>query len=489
MKKINEVYSPKKRELKVIQFGEGNFLRAFVEWIFQVANDSGILNANFTVVQPLPFGRVKDLEAQNGLYTLYLEGILDGKVKQEIKLIDVLEKFINPYTEYQAYLDLAKDDSYEFIISNTTEAGIAFNPEDKDYETIPNSFPGKLLGLLVERYKHTGGDLNKGYVIMPCELIDYNGKELKSVLNRLSKHWNLDDDFIYWLNNANEFCNTLVDRIVPGYPKNEIAEIEAHLGYTDSSVVKGEIFHLWVIEASKKVSDKLPFDKAGLNVVFTDNITPYKQRKVRVLNGAHTAIVPVSYLYGIDTVKESIEDEMIGKFFEGVVFNEIIPASTHLLSESELKDFAYAVINRFKNPYIRHELMSIALNSTTKYKTRILPSVMDYINKFNKLPKSALFSLGSMLVLFRGKRGNETYTIQDDTEFLEMYDRLWKKCDGSKESVKEIVTEFLGIPHWEIDLNSIEGLTDLVTEYVYNILTKGMKKALEEVLYDIDSQN
>jgi len=483
MKKINELNSPKKRELKVIQFGEGNFLRAFVEWIFQIGNDKGIINANFTVVQPLPFGRVKDLEDQNGLYTLYLEGLQDGEVKQEIKLIDVLENFINPYDEYQAYLNLAKVDSYKFIISNTTEAGIIFNEEDKNYQSTPVSFPGKLLALLVERYLYTQGDLNRGYVILPCELIDYNGTQLKEVLNKLANYWNLDDKFMNWLNHANEFCTTLVDRIVPGYPRNEIKQIEEHLGYSDHSIVKGEIFHLWVIEASDKVHQLLPFDQAGLNVVFTDNITPYKQRKVRVLNGAHTALVPVAYLYGIDTVKESVEDEIVGKFFNHVVFDEIIEASTHLLSKEELTVFAEAVISRFKNPYIRHELMSIALNATTKYKTRILPSVLDYINKFNTLPKFALFSLSSTLVLFRGIRGNETFTIQDDQVFLDMYQELWALYDGSIDSVHEIVSKFLGLTtHWEVNLNEINGFTQMVTEFTFNIITKGMETALKEVL-------
>lgn len=483
MKKINEIYSPKKRDLKVIQFGEGNFLRAFIEWIFQTGNDKGIINTNFTVVQPLPLGRVKDLKEQDGLYTLYLEGIQDGESKQEIKRIDVLENFINPYEEYQDYLDLAKVDSYEFIISNTTEAGIMLNEQDKNYENTPTSYPGKLLALLVERYKFSHGDINKGYTIMPCELIDYNGTELKKVLNQLAKHWNLDDTFLNWLNNANEFCNTLVDRIVPGYPRNQIQEIVEQVGYTDNSVVKGEIFHLWVIEGSKKVQEKLPFDKIGLNVVYTDNITPYKQRKVRVLNGAHTAIVPVGYLSGIDFVKESVKDEQVGKFFNHVIFDEIIPASTYLLSEAELINFANDVISRFKNPFVRHELLSIALNTTTKYKTRILPTVLDYIKQKDELPKYLLFSLASMLVLFRGQRGEETFTINDDEKFLELYSKLWASYDGSKDSVYNIVEKFLGIKsHWEVDLNSFVGLTEMVTNYVYNIVTKGMAAALKEVL-------
>lgn len=483
MKKINEVFSPQKRDLKVIQFGEGNFLRAFVQWLFQIGNEKGIINANFTVVQPLSQGRVKDLEDQNGLYTLYLEGIQDEQVIQEIKQIDVLEKFINPYQDYQAYLDLAKVDSYEFIISNTTEAGIIFNEEDKDYQNLPVSFPGKLLALLVNRYKHTNGDLQKGYTIIPCELIDYNGTKLQEVLNQLATYWNLDSNFLNWLNNANEFCNTLVDRIVPGYPRDQIQEIEAQLGYTDHSIVKGEIFHLWVIEGSERLQEKLPFDKIGLNVVYTKDLTPYKQRKVRILNGTHTALVPVAYLYGLNYVKESVEDNVVGSFVKHVIFDEIIPASTHFLSEEELTKFSNDVISRFKNPYIKHELMAIALNGTTKFKTRILPSMLDYINKFNSLPKYSLFSLASTLVLYRGIRNEEKYSIKDEEKFIDLYSKLWSQFDGSKDSLKEIVSQFLGLEsHWEINLNKFAGLTELVTDYVYNIVTKGMKLALEQLL-------
>lgn len=479
MKKIHEVIEPKKRPLKVIQFGEGNFLRAFVDWIFQVGNDKGIIDANITVVQPLPFGRVKDLAEQKGLYTLYLEGFQDGSPVQEISVIDVLENFINPYESYQEYLDLAKEDSYEYIISNTTEAGIVFNENDRDYETIPESFPGKLLALLVERYKYTNGDVNRGYTIIPCELIDNNGTELKTILNKLAKHWGLDDGFVKWLNEANEFCNTLVDRIVPGYPRDQIDEITEQLQYEDHSIVKGEIFHLWVIEASEKVRQKLPFDKAGLNVIYTDDITPYKQRKVRILNGAHTAMVPVAFLYGIDTVREAVEDSVIGKFVEGVIFDEIIPGSTHILSEEVLNGFAKDVINRFKNPYVRHELLSIALNATTKYKTRLLPTVLDYVEKFNRIPKHLAFSLAAMLVFFRGERNGESINLQDDQKFLDLYADLWKSFDGSEASVRKIVETYLGLTsHWETDLNGIEGMTDLITGYVYRIVKEGIKEVL-----------
>jgi len=288
MKNLNKmIVSKKQRPIKVLQFGEGNFLRAFVEWILQQANDKNLINTNVAVVQPLETGRVKELEQQDGLYNVFLQGIQKGNVISEKKVIDVLDDFINPYSEYDRYLEYATSEDLRFIISNTTEAGIVLDSKDNNFDSCPNSYPGKLLALLHKRYKHFNGDVNKGLIIMPCELIDHNGCELKRVLNELANICEFEDVFIEWLNKANIFCNTLVDRIVPGYPRNEIEKITEELGYIDNSVVKGEIFHLWVIEAGENVQKELPLNKAGLNVLFVDDLTPYKQRKVRILNGAH----------------------------------------------------------------------------------------------------------------------------------------------------------------------------------------------------------
>lgn len=482
MEKLSQsIINKKQRPIKILQFGEGNFLRAFVEWIVKNANDQGLIDTNIAVVQPLEVGRVKELSEQDGLYTLYLQGIAQGEVVSQKTIIDVLGDFINPYTDYPHYLDYAKSEELRFIISNTTEAGIVLDPKDTNFDQCPNSFPGKLLALLYKRFKHFEGDVSKGLILLPCELIDHNGSELKRVINELAQLSHLEDGFMTWLNEANTFCDTLVDRIVPGYPRNEIEAMTKEQGYIDHSVIKGEIFHLWVIQGDPSVAKEFPVNGEGLNVLFVEDLTPYKERKVRILNGAHTALVPVAYLYGIDTVKESVEDPVVGKFLKNLMLEEIVP--TLNLPKEELDQFAKDVLERFLNPFIRHELLSIALNATTKYKTRNLPSVLQYIKTTGQLPKRLLFSLAAMLVFFRGERNSIAIPLQDNPEFLEMYEKLWAGYDGSYASVENIVEAYLGrTSHWEIDLNAIQGFKTTVAEYVYAILTKGMAKALEGVI-------
>lgn len=484
MENLNQfIAEKKKRPIKILQFGDGNFLRAFVEWVLQCANDQGLINTNVAVVRPLERGKVKvnDLKQQDGLYNLYLQGIQQGEVISQKSVIDVLEDFINPYTEYERYLEYAESEELRFIISNTTEAGIVLESKDTVLDQCPNSFPGKLLALLFRRYKHFEGDYSKGLILLPCELIDHNGAELKKVLNELAAINHLDLEFLNWLNEANTFCDTLVDRIVPGYPKDEIEQMTKELGYNDHFVVKGEVFHLWVIQAGDEVAKEFPINQANLNVIFVEDITPYKERKVRILNGTHTALVPVAYLYGIDTVKEAVEDPIVGAFLQHIIFQEIVP--TLNLPQNELDRFAKDVLERFKNPFIRHELLSIALNATTKYKTRNLPSVLQYIEKKGSLPKGLLFSLAALLVFFKGKRGEQDIFLQDNPEFLELYKKLWAEYDGSYQSVEKLVEEFLGLKsHWEVDLNTIEGFKAAVSENVYAILRVGMETSLKRVI-------
>lgn len=476
-----EIVNKTKRPIKILQFGEGNFLRAFVDWMIQVGNDNGLINMNVALVQPLEVGRVKELSEQDGLYTLFLEGLEDSEAISKRSVISVLDDFINPYEAFERFLEYAKSDDLRFIISNTTEAGIVLDPKDTDLSKCPNSFPGKLLALLYKRYQHYNGNLEKGLIIIPCELIDHNGETLKHILNELSGLNHLEPEFITWLNGANTFCDTLVDRIVPGFPFKEAEKITEELGYLDHSMIKGELFHLWVIGADEKVQKELPLDEAGLNVLFVKDITPYKERKVRILNGAHTAIVPVAYLYGIDTVREAVEDKVIGNFLKNMIFEEIIP--TLDLSEGECIQFANDVLQRFKNPFIRHELLSISLNATTKYKTRDLPSVLTYIERKKTLPKRLLFSLASQFVFFKGDRAGEKIPLQDNKEFLELYEKLWSKYNGSIESVREITSEYLGLKeHWGVDLNNIDGATDFITNSVFNIINKDMAQAISEVM-------
>lgn len=468
------------KKIKVMQFGEGNFLRAFVDWIIQKMNDSRSYDGHVVVVQPMPFGRVADLVKQDGLYTLYLQGIDEGKVVRTHQVIDVIDDLVNPFTEYEKYLSYGESEDLETIISNTTEAGISLDANDLDFSKCPTSFPGKLLALLHHRYEHFNGDMNKGLMIIPCELIDNNGDVLKQVMLDLAKLKGFDESFLNWLENACHYTSTLVDRIVPGYPRDEINEILAELGYEDNSIVKGEIFHLWCLKKEAAIQEKFPADKAGLNVIFADSIKPYKQRKVKVLNGAHTCLVPVSYLYGIDTVKESIEDQYVGKFVKDFIFDEVVP--TIELPHDQMVSFANSVLERFLNPFVRHELMSIALNSVSKFKERVLRTILDYIEINKTLPTHALFSMASLICFYRGYRGEQVIALKDNQEYLDAFKQIWS-CYEDDKDLKAVVTKVLAEQQmWGLDLNTIEGFNSTVHQYLEMIIKNGMPKALKEFL-------
>src|SRR6187551_3274411 len=357
------------RPVKVLQFGEGNFLRAFADWIIDTLNEKTDFNGAVQVVQPIKNGMGKLVNDQDGLYHVVLNGIQNGKSFQQTRLISSVVDVVNPFENLPQYLQCAKNPHLKFIISNTTEAGIIFNANDTNPKSLPETFPGKLTMLLHYRYEFYNGASDKGLILLPCELIEKNGENLKNAILQYIKHWKLSDGFKTWIEQHNIFCNTLVDRIVPGFPKDTIQEIHQATGYEDNLVVMAEPFHLWVIEAPDSVKQAFPTEQAGLQVKFVSDLTPYRTRKVRILNGAHTALVPVAYLRGLRTVREAVEDKYAGDFVRKAIFGEIIP--TLDLSKEELTQFANDVMERFQNPYIRHELMSIALNSISKFKVRV----------------------------------------------------------------------------------------------------------------------
>ena len=338
------------------------------------------------------------------------------------------------------------------------------------------SYPGKLLALLKRRYDKFKGAKDKGLAIIPCELIDNNGDELYRCLTELAKINKMDRKFIDWMQNCNHFTSTLVDRIVPGYPRNEIEEIQKETGYIDNNVVKGEIFHLWVLKKEAHVQKVLPADSTGLNVIFADDIKPYKQRKVKILNGSHTAMVPVAYLCGIDTVGEAVNDPVIGKFVREFVFEEVNP--TIDLPQDQMTAFANSVIERYQNPFIRHELMSIALNSTTKFKTRLLPTLLDYVKIKGELPKRLVFAFAALVTFHKGKRGDENIKLADDPQYLAKWKELWDGFDGD---YNKLAKEVLGwVEAWDMDMNTIHpDLCSKVATYLYAMNTKGMRAALE----------
>ncbi len=473
-----------KHPVKIMQFGEGNFLRAFIDWIVDTMNKKADFNAGVVVVQPMPFGRVKELSEADGLYTLYLQGLNQGEVVKTHQVIDCLEDFVNPFEEYQKYLDYAKSEDLEYVISNTTEAGIAFDPTDTDFSVTPKSYPGKLLAFLKARYDYFKGDLSKGLEIIPCELIDHNGDTLKEILVQLANHNHMDSGFVSWIEQANRYYNTLVDRIVPGYPKGEDQTLWQQLGYVDHNMVVGEIFHLWVIDGVhvKELEKKLPTQQAGLNVLFVDSIKPYKERKVKILNGSHTCLVPVAYLSGIDTVRETIEDPQLNKFVLDFIFNEVVP--TINIPRDQMDSYARSVLERYGNPFVRHELMSIALNSVTKYKTRNLPTVLQNLRDLHHFPDHSLFSLAALIAFYRGKRGAEEIKLADDAWALEMFRNLWSGYDGTRASLEKIVSHVLSLKsHWEVDLTEFDGVLEFVTDSLDAIMHTSMREALAKMVH------
>lgn len=466
---------------KVLQFGEGNFLRAFVDWQVDVLNKETDFNGSVVVVQPRGSEKIDRLNEQDGLFTLYLQGMKDGVAVNEHMVVDSISRGIHLVNEYDQYVKLAGSDALRFIISNTTEAGIYFEATDKLEDRPQKSFPGKLTAFLFHRFQAFNGDVQKGCVIIPCELIEENGNKLKEIVLQFANSWNLGEEFVAWIHKANTFCNSLVDRIVPGFPKDSIDEISKELGYRDELLVVGEQYHQWVIEGPQWIKKEFPVDKAGLNAFVVDDLTPYRIQKVRILNGGHTAMTPVAYLSGLDTVAEAVNDEATGSFIQKLIFEEIMP--TLDMPEEELKAFANDVLSRFKNPYMKHYLMSISLNSTSKFRARNLPTLLDYVEKKACLPHRMVFSLSALLSFYKGKREKEVIPLEDDPTVLEWFTASWKSVANETMKVEQLVQRTLGKQEiWGMDLNEVVGLTDLVTEYLKQIEQSGMESALEIVM-------
>ena len=478
MKELNrKTANAAKYPTKVIQFGEGNFLRAFVDWIIWNTNKATGFNAGVVVVQPIERGMVDMLNSQDGLYHVNLQGIDKGQPVDSIEMIDVINGGLNPYTQNEEFMALAENPDIRFVISNTTEAGIAFDPACRLDDRPASSYPGKLTQLLYRRYEHFNGDMTKGFIILPCELIFLNGKELKKCIHQYIDLWNLGEGFKAWFEQACGVYCTLVDRIVPGYPKDTIEQIHERIGFKDNLVVKGEIFHLWVIEAPESVAEEFPADKAGLNVLFVPSEAPYHERKVTLLNGPHTVLSPVGYLSGLDTVKECVEDPEVGHFVKKVMYGELL--ETLNLPKEELLAFADSVMERFLNPYVKHFVTSIMLNSFPKYKTRDLPGLKTYLERKGELPKGLVLGLAAIITYYKGgKRGEVEIVPNDDAAIIALLKDLW--ADGNIRNVSEgvLAAEFI----WGEDLNKIPGLTDLVTTYLELIQNEGMRAAVKTII-------
>jgi len=449
---------------RVLQFGEGNFLRAFVDYFFDRLNEEAGFNGKVCLVQPIPGGDFvrNAINEQQGLYTLYLRGFENGEQVNAKRVISSVSRCINPYVDFDAFLANASNPDLRFLASNTTEAGIAYDPACKFDDRPPASFPAKLTRFMYERFRLFGTEKGKGFVILSCELIDHNGQELRRCVEKYIADWKLGEAFAAWVRDENIFCSTLVDRIVTGYPRGEAEALNEANGYIDNAIDTGECFGFWVIEGPQSIVKELGLDKTKLPIIVVDDHTPYKQRKVRILNGAHTSFVLSAYLKGFDIVRDCMNNDGVRGFMEETIYDEIIP--TLSLPEQELKDFAHSVTERFKNPFIDHRLLDISLNSVSKWKARCLPSVKGYFAKFGKPPKNLSASFRALVAFYsRGekwnaegnaleaKRGDDTYLVRDDKKVLEWFlsnrgctlEELVVKCAANTDFWGEDINKYI----------------------------------------------
>lgn len=475
---------------RVLQFGEGNFMRAFVDSFIDRMNESTGFRSKVILVQPTGRqtggrGLAKIINDQDGLYTLYLRGFENGEKVNQKRIISCVSRCLNPCTDYAEVLACADKPELRFLTCNTTEAGIVYDPACQFTDAPPASFPGKLTQFLYRRFRKFGAETGRGFRILACELIDDNGRELEKCVLQYARQWKLGEDFIDWVQRENTFCSTLVDRIVTGYPKAEAESLNEENGYIDQLLDTGEVFGFWAIEGPEELKRELPFAEAGLPVLITDDYKPYKQRKVRILNGAHTAMVLGAYLAGQDIVRDCMNDRVIREFMNKAIYGEIIPTLT--LPEEELADFARSVTERFQNPFIDHALLSISLNSTSKWKARVMPSLLDYVERTGKLPPCLTASLAFYIAFYHGvrleeqglvgMRGDSTYLIQDDRKVLEFFDA--HRDDANPALTRAVMgnTDF-----WGRDLTEIPGFEGAVTEYLDVIGEKGTYEVMKSLL-------
>ena len=479
MRPLNKQTTVKvERPERIIQFGEGNFLRAFVDWIIYNMNEKTDFNSSVVVVQPIERGMIDMLNAQDCLYHVNLQGLDRGEVINDLTRIDVISRALNPYTDNEAFLALADQPEMRFVISNTTEAGIAFDPACRLDDAPASSYPGKLTQLLYRRFKTFGGDMSKGLIIFPCELIFLNGHRLKETIYQYIDLWNLGNDFKHWFEQACGVYATLVDRIVPGFPRKDIDAIKETLQYDDNLVVQAEIFHLWVIEAPQEVATEFPAHRAGLNVLFVPSEEPYHERKVTLLNGPHTVLSPVAFLSGLNIVREACQHPVVGRYIHRVLFEELL--ETLNLPKEELVQFGKDVLERFNNPFVDHQVTSIMLNSFPKFETRDLPGLKVYLERKGELPKGLVLGLAAIVTYYKGGvRADGAEIIPNDAQdIMDMLRNLW--ATGCTRKVAEGVLAAQNI--WGENLNDIPGLTDALIGYLNDIQEKGMLESVKSIL-------
>jgi tagaturonate reductase len=461
--------------IKILQFGQGNFLRGFFDWQIDLLNERTGLDAGVVVVRPRGGSATPLLDVQDGLFTVLVRGLDEaGRPVKEYRKVGCVQREIDPVSMYGDLLAQAANPDLRFIVSNTTEAGIATNDTDRFDDAPPASFPAKLTQLMFARYQAFSGAQDKGLVLLPCELIDNNGPALKAAVLHFAKLWQLDPQFSAWVDSACTFCSTLVDRIVTGYPAADAAQVEADLGYRDQFLVAAEYYYLFVIQGPASLAAELRLAGAGLNVKLVDDITPYKKRKVGILNGGHTTLVPVALLAGLEAVGPAVEDERVGAFLRAAIDQEIIPALG--MDRGELEAFAADVLLRFRNPSIHHRLASIALNSWSKFAARVMPQLLAYVAKTGGgLPQRLVLAMAATMLLYRGG----VIELSDDPASLAWFASGWGKVAAGEWTVGQLVQGWLAnTALWGRDMNEVNGLAEAVSAAIERIDQEGIRQVL-----------
>ncbi|WP_053372479.1 tagaturonate reductase [Paenibacillus sp. FJAT-27812] len=454
----------KQAKITVLQIGEGNFLRGFFDWMLHECRKQGLYEGSIAVTQPRPGGKPKidALAGQDGLYTLVIRGLENGERVERTDVISVFSSVFDPYSDWEKYLALAENADLQVVVSNTTEAGLVYRPEELVEGQPIQSFPGKLTQLLYRRFTYFNGDPERGLVCLPCELLERNGDELRSCVLRYSEDWGYPDAFKAWVMTHNRFLNSLVDRIVTGYPDEaQAASWFGEWGYSDPMLSTAEPYHLWAIEAEPELEKLLPLRAAGLNVHWVDDLSPFQLRKVRILNGAHTLMTPLGLLQDLEQVREAMEHAALGPLVRTTVETEIIP--TLAVDEAELRTYANDVYERFLNPFIRHRLADIAMNSLSKFKVRLLPSLLHYAKAGKAAPSGLAQGFAGLLRYYkvvRAEGGFEgktlsgaSYTVRDDAGMLEIIAAVWTEAAEQRWTHEQTTRKLLGLTDiWGRDL-------------------------------------
>jgi tagaturonate reductase len=467
-RKIANIEAP--RPVKIIQFGSGNFLRGFTDWMVDILNEKTDFNAAIQVVKNTKSIADIDLNTQDGLYHTILAGKIKGELVENQRLISCIKSEINPYTCYEAFLQLGLEKELQLIVSNTTEQGIFFDETASHSAVCPDSFAAKLTALLHYRFKNYPGIETDRMAILPTELIENNGDILQNIVFQYIQHWHLEPAFAQYIQKHIYFYNTLVDRIVPGFPIANAAQLQQNIGYHDRFIVKAEPYYIWVLQGDVIIKQVFPYQNAGLNIKLVDDIAPFRALKVRILNGLHTIMVTIALERGLKTVRDVMQDAYCRSFIETAVFEEIIPALQ--IDQQQAASYAKSVFERYENPYIEHLLQSIALNTLSKFKVRVLPSILDYYQKYDTLPKHLTISLAHLIAIYLGQK-NLTFELKDDQSTLDFFKRK-NQADLTKETIQAILSNQ---SLWGQDLSQIAELQDVL----YNELTQFYAKQKQEL--------